>query len=149
MEARPLCQISLADDPSPHDVRCIEEGLQAYNRLYAPDDNYQALTVLLRAPDRRLVGGLLGETYWGWLHVGILWLHESVRHQGYGSKLFAAAEQEAIRRGCRQAHLDSMSFQAVGFYQRHGYVEFGVLEDLPAGHSRHFFKKTLVPCASV
>ena len=146
-EAKSHCQIRLESDPSPDDIRSIRQGLEAYNRLYVPDDNYQPLTVLLRAADRRLVGGLLGETYWGWLHVGILWLDESVRHQGYGSQLLAAAEQEAIRRGCHHAHLDTMSFQAVDFHQQHGYVEFGMLEDLPAGHRRHFFAKTLAPDA--
>jgi GNAT superfamily N-acetyltransferase len=141
------CRICLEADPSPDDVRFVRQGLEAYNRLYAPEDNYQPLTVLLRATDQRLVGGLLGETYWGWLHIGILWLDESVRQKGYGSQLLAAAEQEAIRRGCHHAHLDTMSFQAVGFYQQHGYVEYGVLEDLPTGHSRHFFTKTLAPDA--
>jgi GNAT superfamily N-acetyltransferase len=147
MEAKSRCQICLETEPSPDDVRSIRQGLETYNRLYAPDDNYQSMTVLLRTADQRLVGGLLGETYWGWLHIGILWLDESVRHQGYGSRLLAAAEQEAIRRGCLYAHLDTMSFQAVGFYQQHGYVEFGVLQDLPAGHRRHFFVKTLAPDA--
>jgi GNAT superfamily N-acetyltransferase len=140
-------QIRLEQNPSPEDVGVIRKGLEATNRLYAPDDNYQPLAVLLRTADQRLVGGLLGETYWGWLHVGVLWLDESVRDQGYGSQLLATAEQEAIRRGCRHVHLDTMSFQAVSFYQQHGYVEFGVLEDLPAGHSRHFFTKTLAPGA--
>jgi hypothetical protein len=39
--------------------------------------------------------------------------------------------------------LDSFSFQAPGFYRRLGYAEFGVVEDYPPGHTRHFLKKRL------
>lgn len=119
--------ITLEKTPNLDDVRCIQEGLQAYNHRYAPHDNYQPLAVFLRTADQTLVGGLLGETYWGWLHISIFWVHESVRGQGYGEQILATAEQEAIRRVCHRAHLDTMSFQALSFYERHGYTIFGVL----------------------
>jgi GNAT superfamily N-acetyltransferase len=133
----------LEDMPDPTDVQFIQAGLLAYNRLHAAHDNYRPLAVFLRAADQALVGGLLGATYWGWLHIDVLWLHESVRRQGFGERLLLTAEQEAIRRGCRYAHLDTMSFQALPFYEQHGYTVFGVLPDLPAGHSRYFLKKEL------
>ncbi len=53
------------------------------------------------------------------------------------------AEQEALARGCRNVLVDTMSFQAPGFYRRLGYEEFGVLEGFPGPHSRHFFRKSL------
>jgi GNAT superfamily N-acetyltransferase len=137
------CAISLEEAADPEDVRAIEAGLEAYNRLYAPPDNYRPLTITLRTADGTLVGGLLGETYWSWLHVRILWLAEHVRRQGYGSLLLAEAEQEAVRRGCHRAHLDTMSFQALPFYERYGYTVFGVLHDVPPGHSRYSLQKQL------
>lgn len=137
--------MTLEEAPDPRDVQRVEEGLRAYNRLYAPDDNYAHLTVLARDADRQLVGGLLGATYWGWMHVDLFWLDEGTRQQGLGSALLAAAESEAVRRGCRHAHLDTMSWQAPAFYERHGYVLYGVLDDLPAGHKRLFYRKDLKP----
>lgn len=53
------------------------------------------------------------------------------------------AEEEAVRRGCLGAWLDTFSFQARGFYERLGYSVFGVIEGYPPGHSRFFLKKTL------
>jgi ribosomal protein S18 acetylase RimI-like enzyme len=73
----------------------------------------------------------------------VIWIHEALRRQGYGRALLAAAEEEARRRGCRYAHLDTMSFQALGFYEQQGYQVFGKLDDLPAGHYRYFLKKAL------
>jgi GNAT superfamily N-acetyltransferase len=135
--------ISLEPSPSPQDVSIVEAGLRAYNLLHAPDDDHQLLHIFLRAPDGSIRGGLLGDTYWGWLYIRILWLHESVRQQGYGGRMLALAEAEAVRRGCHAAHLDTMSFQAQPFYERHGYTVFGVLDDLPVGHRRIFLQKTL------
>src|SRR5262245_48923149 len=135
--------ISLEEHPSPEDERAIRKGLYLFNRLYTPEDNYQPLTLFLRAPDQALVGGLLGETYWGWLHISILWLEESLRGQGYGSQLLAKAEDEARQRGCHAVHLDTLSFQALTFYEHRGYKVFGILHDHPAGHSRYFLTKPL------
>ena len=93
----------------------------------------------------RIVAGLVGGTYWGWLYTEILWVTESLRGQGYGQSLLAAAEAEAVRRGCRSAHLDTMDFQALRFYEKQGYSVFAELEDIPAGsgHRRYSLKKRL------
>lgn len=136
--------ITLEAAPDPADTRVITDGLIAYNRAHVGDDGYQQLTLLLRGADGAVVGGLLGATYWGWLHVDILWIAEGLRNHGHGRALLAAAEQEAVRRGCRHAHLDTMSFQARAFYERQGYTVFGELRDIPMGHSRHFMRKALV-----
>jgi GNAT superfamily N-acetyltransferase len=90
-----------------------------------------------------VVGGLLGGTYWGCLYVGILWLADQVRQHGFGSRLLVEAERLAVERGCHAAHLDTMSFQALSFYEHHGYTIFGVLNDMPLGHQRYFLKKPL------
>jgi GNAT superfamily N-acetyltransferase len=137
------CTIILEDAPAPGDIHFIQDRLRDYNLLHAEADNHQPFAIFLRAADNSLMGDLLGGTYWGWLHVDVLWIHETLRRQGYGHALLAAAEEEARRRGCRYAHLDTMSFQALGFYEQQGYQVFGKLDDLPAGHYRYFLKKAL------
>ena len=137
--------ITLTDQPDSVDTRYIEEGLATYNLQYAPQYNTQRLVVLLRAPDGRLVGGVLGLTWWGWLRIDIIWLDEAVRGQDWGTRLMEAAEAEAVRRGCHHAFLDTMSFQALPFYLKLGYTVFGQLDDLPQGHSMYFLQKRLSP----
>ena len=135
--------LELEQTPDTADVQAIYTGLNSYNRHYAPDDGYQPLVIVARDEAGRIAGGLAGETYWGWLHIDALWLDEAARGQDYGSQLLAMAEQEAVRRGCHHCHLDTMSFQAQPFYEKHGFTVWGVLEDLPAGHRRIFMKKDL------
>jgi GNAT superfamily N-acetyltransferase len=129
--------------PDAEAILAVRDGLIAYNRTKAEDDHFQPVTIVLRDPEGHVVGGLLGATYWGWLVVEILWVAEGFRGQGRGRTLLDMAEQEALRRGCRHAHLDTMIFQARAFYEHAGYTIFGTLRDLPLGHSRYFMSKTL------
>jgi GNAT superfamily N-acetyltransferase len=112
-----------------------------YNRSVARSD-YRPLTLLLKDTEGRVVGGLLGKTEWGWLHVGTLAIREEYRNQGYGTKLLALAEQEAVERGCHDVFLDTFSFQAPWFYEKRGYAVFGVLENFTE-HTRYFLRKRL------
>ena len=125
-------------------IRAVQTGLSTYNLGFAPSDGYQPLNVFIRGRDGSVLGGLLGVNYWGWLHVDILWLDERLRGQKLGSHLLNRAEEEAIQRGCRHVHLDTLDFQALPFYQKRGYTLFGVLDDLPPGHQRFFLRKDLV-----
>jgi GNAT superfamily N-acetyltransferase len=135
--------IQLEDEPAPEDFQFVFDALTEYNRHYAPDIGYRPLCLFIRDAQNNIIGGLLGETAWGWLHVSILWLSEGLRGQGYGSRLLAMAEAEALIRDCHSAHLDTMDFQALPFYQKHGYLVFGQLDDFPIGHSRYFLRKKL------
>jgi GNAT superfamily N-acetyltransferase len=135
--------VRLEEPPDPADVRAIGEGLTAFNHAMGGDDNYRPFVVALRDGAGRLVGGLYGATYWDWLQIDLLWIEERYRGQGFGSRLLAEAESEAIRRGCRRAHLDTMSFQAPGFYLKRGYVVFGELPDLPPGGRLIYLVKDL------
>jgi GNAT superfamily N-acetyltransferase len=65
------------------------------------------------------------------------------RGAGWATKLMAAAESEALARGCRRALVDTFSFQALGFYQSIGYEEFGRLPGFAGKYERHFLHKDL------
>jgi hypothetical protein len=55
----------------------------------------------------------------------------------------AAAEGEAVLRGCSFMGLDTHSFQAPAFYQRLGFEIFGSHTDYLRGHFKHYLRKTL------
>jgi len=123
------------------DMRRIGEGLGKYNLAQTGRDDFRRLNIFVRDSDSAILGGVIGGTYWGWLYIDLLWIDESVRRAGYGRKLLKA--EEAINRGCTQVFLDTFSFQARPFYEKHGYTIFGELKDFPSGHSRYFLQKTL------
>lgn len=138
-----MLKIEIAETPTSDETEFIVQQLLKFNSRCAGEGNFKALTIFLRDADENLVGGLLGATYWQWLYIDIFWIHKSCRGEGYGDTLLAAAEQEAVRRGCKYAHLDTFSFQAPEFYQKRGYVVFGELPDFPQGYHRFFLKKEL------
>ncbi len=121
----------------------IGRGLEHYNEQYAGDSGYQRLCFVLQAPDHEIVGGAVGEIYWNWFHLDLLWIRDELRGRGYGRRLLKCAEDEARRRGAKHVTLDTFSFQAPDFYTRLGYEIFGVLPDFPPGHQRYFLKREL------
>ncbi len=138
--------MTLEETPDPDDARFVFERLLEFNRSRTGvGDGHRRLTIFVRDANNAIVGGLLAHTFWGWLYVEILWIDESLRRQGYGHALLTAAEQEAVARGCHHALLDTMSFQARPFYEKHGYAVFGELHDIPVGHSRYYMQNQLQP----
>ncbi len=121
----------------------IGGGLQKYNIEQAGDNNFQRLCFALQTPENEIVGGVLGEVYWGWLYVDLLWIQDELRGQWIWTSSFDSIEDEARKLGARNAYLDTFSFQVPDFYKDHGYQVFGELPDFPPGHQRYFMKKEL------
>ena len=77
----------------------------------------------------------------GWLFVDLVYLPDSLRGTGVGTRMMAMAEDEAKARGCVAALLYTISFQAPDFYARLGYRELGRVACLPPGTSRVIMTK--------
>ena len=129
--------------PEFEDVGAIQRGLHAFNQDMGGDYDREPVTLLVRDADGATHGGLLGLTVWGWLFIDWLWLSRERRGKGFGGALLRRAEDVARSRGCTNAYTDTFSFQAPGFWTANGYVEFGRLDGMPAGHARIWFRKAL------
>lgn len=135
--------IASIDKPDDSVWDVVGWGIHHYNEQQAGDTQHQQLCFVLRAPNQTVVGGLIGSTYWKWFYIELFFVKEEFRGLGYGHRLLVAAEDEARRRGAKNAYLDTFSFQAPDFYKKHGYKIFGELSDFPPGHQRYFFTKKL------
>ena len=130
--------------PSETETDYIREALNQFNCAHVGDDGHTPLNLIEYDADGSIIGGLLGGTYRGWMYIDILWVREDHRRQGVGSRLLTEAEKEAMRRGCHHVHVDTMSWQAPAFYQKHGYEVIGVLPDIPLGNQKYLLMKALL-----
>lgn len=135
--------IVVAANAEPADREIIAAGIRAFNESRAGSSQASPLAVLLKDDGGQTVGGLWGRTSFGWLFVELLFVPEALRGRRYGVRLLEAAEHAAMARNCHAVWLDTYDFQALPFYERLGYREFGRLEDYPRGHTRHFLRKDL------
>lgn len=91
-----------------------------------------------------MLGGLIGVRKGDWLNIDFLWVSDAVRGSGVGSQLIKTAEDEARRKGCKHALVDTASFQARPFYEKQGYQLQMSLQDYPyPGMQRHYLAKAL------
>ena len=84
---------------------------------------------------------MLANCYWNGLEIDTLWVSESLRGNGIGSKLVNQAEQFAIENGAVISFLKTVN--AKKFYEKLGYEVYGILEDRPIGTLLYHMKKRL------
>jgi GNAT superfamily N-acetyltransferase len=143
---RALPTLTVTDTPDPDDVALISDALDEFNVQATGTDDRRLLAVLVKDPEtNRVVGGLTGRTSLGLLFVDLFHLPRELRGSGIGSEVLRQAEAEGRRRGCRTAVLYTISFQAPGFYERHGWRAFGEVPCDPPGTTRVFMTKDLRP----
>ncbi len=131
-------------NPTNEEVDYINRSLMEFNDKKVGPDNHELLNIVEYDDNGKVIAGILGGTYWGWMHIDILWVDEKYRRSGIGSKLLKAAEDEAICRGAHSVHVDTMSWQAPEFYKKHGYRIIGELENIPAGNKKFHLVKVLI-----
>jgi GNAT superfamily N-acetyltransferase len=89
------------------------------------------LTVRVLDADGELAAGLSGWTWGVAAGIGKTWVREASRGDGLGRRLLAVFESEARSRGATHVFVTSFTFQAPGFYERHGYREIFRWDGVP------------------
>ncbi len=118
----------------------IGSRLRTYNYQHVgeyPPTRYVHLNA--HAEDGRVVGGLRSIVFLQWLRVEVLFVDETVRGQGIGSRLLLQAELQARELGAKNALLETFEFQAPKFYAKHGYVEAARIND----YAKDFYLATM------
>lgn len=132
-----------SDRAEPGMFQAMFDALDGASRTVIGPADPRLLVIPIRDADGIVAGGLWSVSLFRWLHLEILFVPETMRGQGVGSSLMGLAETEARKRGCLGMQADTLSFQAVPFYQKMGFSQFGAVSDCPPGHQRLFFQKRL------
>jgi GNAT superfamily N-acetyltransferase len=133
----------IGDSHSDEDSAALQLAIHEFNFAATGYRDDRGLSCFVRGDDGELVAGVEGFTWGGYARIDYFWVHERLRGRGIGTRLLAAAEQEARQRGCLKVVLDTHSFQAPELYRSLGYREVGTSSDVPVGFSETHFEKRL------
>jgi GNAT superfamily N-acetyltransferase len=134
--------------PDSRDHAALLRSLVRDNTARGGPSGHRNIAIIVRDPDTgEASSGVWGAILYGWLFIELLYVAESGRRQGLGSRLLTAVENAAREQGCIGAWLSSYAFQAPGFYKKNGYQEFGELVGSSASKGAadnrlRFFRKT-------
>ena len=128
-------KLSFLENPNPDDVQILTNGIKEYAKQQRGFESLDFFACFIRDADNSVVGGCSGGTLYGGLHVDNLWGSESIRHQGWGTKLMQAALKYGNEKGCAFATVNTIDLEAIEFYKKLGFkLEF----------ERHGFQKNSI-----
>jgi len=135
-------ELHISNESNNEDKMYVRNKMIEFNLKHFPDDlkgRYQEVNLFLKNAQGQIYGGIVGEICWNWLEVHYLFVNEEHRKSGYGSKFLSEVEQIAKEKKCDFIKLETLSFQALDFYIKHGFEVFGVIPN--AGTHTHYYLK--------
>ncbi len=133
-------------EPTEEEVHSGALGKQLRQFNYAHIGEYaqtQYLRLNAKDADGQLLGGIRSLIHMEWLYVELLWVAESARGTGLGSRLLTQTEDQSRGLGACNAQLNTFDWQAEGFYVKHGYGVFARIDNYFRGRELVMMKKTL------
>ncbi len=123
-------RIVVGDADASLDQRLSDE-LDLVNAAAVPGAAAVELTVRILDDDDELLGGISGWTWQQAAGIAMTWVRADQRGTGVGARLVGRFEETAAERGARRVFVTSFTFQAPGFYERHGYREIFRWDGVP------------------
>jgi GNAT superfamily N-acetyltransferase len=136
-------ELVINSEPTPDQVQYLEDRIYEFNSGTTGITDGEWLAIFVRDEQGRIIAGICGNTWGGCLEIRQFWVEEARRKQGLGTRLLAAAEQEARQRGCQQILLMTFTFQSPAFYAKHGFEVIAVADEHPRGHKNLLLRKRL------
>ncbi len=135
-------KIQILQSPQDTDIEFLKKALIATNKKFVGSNLRTPLAIFIEDENGKRIGGISGQTYGKWLSIDYLWVADQARRLKLGSHLLKTMEEEAKKRGCLYAQLDTFSFQARPFYEKQGYHLQMTLLHYPEIHERYYLIKT-------
>ena len=140
--SRNSMEYKLDIEPSDKDINEVRDGLIRHNTPFLEGIPKSKVAYYAMEGDNK-VGGIISDLWGNWLLIKFLWVDDSMRGRQVGSELLQLVEKYAQSQGCTSSLVDTLSFQAKPFYEKHGYQCQMVLENYPLDSSLAFLTKSL------
>jgi ribosomal protein S18 acetylase RimI-like enzyme len=136
-------KVEVLDQPSAEFVSFLDEKIAEFNWARWEVSERKAIAVKLSNEKGDVIAGAAGRTFGDWLMINTLWVGETLRGQKVGSQLLNKIELAAQARGCNKALLDTLNFQAMPFYEKHGYQVQWTQQGYPKTGCKYYMVKQL------
>lgn len=93
--------------------------------------------------DGKVIAGIVGESTFSTIEIEFLYVEESYRKHGLGTKLLNYVEEKGRREGLKHIYLNTFSFQAPKFYEKHGYKLLFNIDKCYGDIGQYFYWKDL------
>ncbi len=119
----------------------IEEGFKRHSLEVMGKDGLGEPLAFVALEEDDYIGAVVAQYFWGALHIKYVWVEASYRKQQIGKRLLAEALHYGQRQNCCFAFVETMSFQALEFYQKQGFVLEFTRKGYAEGLSLHYLKR--------
>lgn len=119
--------------------KTLKRGLRDYN--YEQLGERGAHFSIIAKNNELVIGGLIIEKCSDAFYIKTLWVHDSFKKQGIGSKLLTMLDGEAENQNIPKIFTDTYTFQARGFYEKHGFKVIGIIREYILGYDKIYLKK--------
>jgi len=136
-------KIEVLDNPDQEVIDYLDKKIADFNW-----DNWEVserlpLAVQIKNDQGKIIAGAAGRTFGDWLLLSTLWVSDELRGQDIGSKILKQIEDSGKKRGCIKCLLDTLNFQAMPFYEKHGYKTQWIQQGYPKTGCKYFMVKEL------
>ena len=136
--------IEIKQQPLTQDLKSqVDEGFSHHAIAVVGHDEKFEPVAFVAIDDNRMVGMVVGQLFWGALHVKYVFVNEHYRGEGLGVRLMEQVIAYGCINKCPFAFVETMSFQALGFYQKLGFQLELTRSGYAHGTSFHYLRKDL------
>ncbi len=135
--------IEILDKPEQELIDYLDNKISEFNWAHWEVSERTPLAVQIKNDQGVVIAGAAGRSFGNWLLLDTLWVSDELRGQNIGSKILKEIEAAGKKRGCIKCLLDTLNFQAMPFYEKHGYTTIWVQQNYPKTGCKYFMEKVL------
>lgn len=136
-------KIEVLQNPDTQLIDYLDKQIADFNWSNWEVQERKPLAVQIKNEHGEVIAGAAGRTFGNWLQLSTLWVSEELRGKAMGSQILKSFEDAGKKRGCTTCLLDTLNFQAMPFYKKHGYKTQWVQQNYPKTGCKYFMTKTL------
>ncbi|KTD53452.1 hypothetical protein Lsan_3862 [Legionella santicrucis] len=114
-------QIRYTPNPSAEEIQVLYDGIAGFAQEKKNQPPIECYGFFIHDDNDNIIAGCNGSMYYGCLYIDSLWVHELLRDKNLGTHLIQSAETLGKEKGCLFSTVNTMDWEALGFYQKLGY----------------------------